>query len=309
MSFSPDKIQITFDPANINPAEVFDYLKTSYWAGTRTLQEVITTINTAAVVAGIIYEGKLIGFARIVSDCVNFGLLCDVFIKDEYQGNGLGKLLVREILRHPTSSKLKRIILNTRDAHRLYEKFGFFYDAKKTGADGTPNYSMSYIKVSDDYYIKYFTRDDMDDAVALVENYWDPSLRRLVHPMFYRDFHKTCFSARTFDGKLIGFVLSFISQDTPDEGYIHTIFVHPDWRKAGVAKNLYNKLFFELSTKGVKKIRLITSIENELSRNFHLSMGFQYAIECDTTIDGVPAVSDYYGKNRPRVVMEKSIGA
>lgn len=308
MNFDKDKVLVTFNKEDINPEEVHEYLKTSYWASARTIDEVAVTIKTAALVIGLIYDGKLIGFGRLVSDCVNFGLLCDVFVKEPYKGYGLGKLIVKEIIGSSVSQKLKKVSLNTRDAHLLYEKFGFLYDDKKLLPNGGVTYSMAYSNVSSDYFIKYFSKDDMDEAISLVENYWKPELVRLIHPMFYRDFHKTCFAARTFQGELIGFALSFISQDMESEGYIHTIFVHPDWRKKAVAKNLYNKVFFSLVNRGVKKVRLITSVENSLSQSFHKALGFEYSRECDSMAGDIPVVSNYYGTGKHRVVMEKNIG-
>lgn len=307
MEFDKTKVSITFERSEINPDEVYDYLKTSYWAKTRTLEEVKTTLETAALVIGLKYEEKLIGFARLVSDCVNFGYLCDVFIKDPYKGMGLGKFIVTEVMKHPICKKLKRISLNTKDAHKLYEKYGFLYDDKKSYPGGISSYSMTYGRVDDNYFIKYFTKDDMDDAVELVKDYWNPDLVRLIHPMFYRDFYKTCFSARTFDGRLIGFVLGFVSQDNEGEGYIHAAFVHPDFRRKSVAKNLYSKIYWAFLNRGVKKARLITTVENTFSQSFHQSLGFDYASECDKEINGIPVASNYYGAGKDRAVMEKDI--
>lgn len=308
MEFQMDKLKITFNPEEINPEEVHEYLKTSYWASKRSLEDVKTSIKNSGIAAGLIYDGKLIGFARIVSDLMNFGMLCDVFVKEPYKGLGLGKLITKEILRHPDAKKLNRITLGTHDAQKLYEKYGFLYEDKKVGPNGWVTYSMAYGRVSDEYFIKHFTKDDMDDAVNLVESHWNPSLTRLVHPMFYHDFYKTCFCARTFEGELIGFVLAFMSQDCENEGYIHALFVHPDWRRKAVAKNLYNKLLFYFSNKGVKKVRLITTASNTLSQDYHKAIGFEYAAECDSMLDGIPVASDYYGKGKDRVVMEKTIG-
>lgn len=305
MEFNRDKLIITYNPWDIKPEEVLDYLKTSYWAASRTLEEIKTTIENSILVMGLLYEGKLIGFARVITDCVVFGYLCDVFVKEPYRGYGLGKLIVTEIMNHPKVKKLKRLALNTRDAQTLYQKYGFLYDDKKLLPDGNVTYSMSYIKVSDEYFIKHFSKEDMDDTVRLVETHWDSNLVRLIHPMFYRDFYKTSFAARSFDGELIGFVLAFSSQDSPGEGYIHAAFVHPDWRHKAVAKNLYNKVFLYLLNKGVSKVRLITTPDNKLSQSFHQHLGFQYAKECNIKVGEIPVASDYYGSGKHRVVMEK----
>jgi ribosomal protein S18 acetylase RimI-like enzyme len=305
MDFYPEKVQLTYDPSEINPAEVHDYLSRSYWAPVRTLEQVKTSISTAGLVTGLKYDGKLLGFARLLSDGFNFGMLCDVFILEEYRGYGLGKYIVKSTLNHPAAKSLKKITLNTRDAQKLYEKFGFLYEGKKLSPSRIPTYSMTYIKVSDDYYLKYFTRDDYDDMISLIEKHWEPSFTSLIHPMFYRDFYKTCFTARSFDGELLGFVLSFVSQDNPGEGYIHTAFVHPKWRKNNIGRTLYNQVFSTFSNRGMESVRLIISPDSNLSINYHKKMGFDFAPECTGSVDGIPAAIDYEGKGAHRVVMEK----
>jgi GNAT superfamily N-acetyltransferase len=66
-----------------------------------------------------------VGFARIVTDQATFAWVCDVYIENEYRGQGLSKWLVECFLRHPDLQSLRRICLATKDAHKLYEKYGF----------------------------------------------------------------------------------------------------------------------------------------------------------------------------------------
>ena len=44
---------------------------------------------------------------------------------DAYRGRGLSKWLLECIVRHPDLQGLRRIVLGTRDAHGLYERYGF----------------------------------------------------------------------------------------------------------------------------------------------------------------------------------------
>jgi GNAT superfamily N-acetyltransferase len=61
----------------------------------------------------------------MVTDKATFAYLADVFIDADYRGKGLGKWLVETILAHPGLQGLRRILLATRDAHKLYEQCGF----------------------------------------------------------------------------------------------------------------------------------------------------------------------------------------
>lgn len=70
-------------------------------------------------------EGKLIGFARLVTDKATFAWLCDVIVLPGKQGKGLGRALVQTFLEHPELQGLRRWLLGTRDAHGVYAPLGF----------------------------------------------------------------------------------------------------------------------------------------------------------------------------------------
>ena len=63
--------------------------------------------------------------ARVISDYTTFAYLCDVFVHEDYRGNGVGKWLVETILAHPDLQGLRRWMLATQDAHGLYKQYGF----------------------------------------------------------------------------------------------------------------------------------------------------------------------------------------
>jgi GNAT superfamily N-acetyltransferase len=71
-----------------------------------------------------VYQGdSQVGFARIISDYATVAYLGDVFILPEHRGKGLSKLLIGDIMTHPSLQGLRRWILLTRDAHALYRQF------------------------------------------------------------------------------------------------------------------------------------------------------------------------------------------
>lgn len=69
--------------------------------------------------------GKLIGFARLVTDKATFAWLCDVIVLPGKQGRGLGRALVQTFLDHPELQGLRRWLLATKDAHGVYAPLGF----------------------------------------------------------------------------------------------------------------------------------------------------------------------------------------
>lgn len=49
----------------------------------------------------------------------------DVFILEKYRGNGYSKILLTEIFNHPILKDVNKWFLATRDAHQIYQQFGF----------------------------------------------------------------------------------------------------------------------------------------------------------------------------------------
>lgn len=96
----------------------------SYWARERTREQTITAIKNSLPFG--VYKGEnQIGFARVVTDFATFAYLGDVFILENYRGKGLSKWLMEVIVNHPDLQNFRRWILATKDAHTLYEKYGF----------------------------------------------------------------------------------------------------------------------------------------------------------------------------------------
>ncbi len=96
----------------------------SYWAKTRTREQTETAIKNSLPFG--VYKGEnQIGFARVVTDYATFAYLGDVYILEEFRGRGLSKWVMEVIINHPELQGFRRWILATKDAHTLYEKFGF----------------------------------------------------------------------------------------------------------------------------------------------------------------------------------------
>ena len=115
------------DPSRIQPDVVWGWLSTeAYWGRQRSRADVETQISGAWRVAGAYRRdtGEQVGFARAVSDGVNFAYLADVFVIDAHRGHGLGKRLVKLMVDDGPGSSF-RWMLFTSDAHGLYRLFGF----------------------------------------------------------------------------------------------------------------------------------------------------------------------------------------
>jgi GNAT superfamily N-acetyltransferase len=120
-----DGYTISTDPSRLDVDAIHAYLTRSYWA---------TGIPRATVARSLLHsvayglyapDGAQVGFTRVISDWTTYAYLCDVYVLEAERGHGLGVWLVETVLAHPELQGIRRLSLTTRDAHGLYEKFGF----------------------------------------------------------------------------------------------------------------------------------------------------------------------------------------
>lgn len=100
------------------------FLKNSYWSKGIPVEVVKKSIENS-LCFGVYQCAKQVGFARVITDYSTFAYIADVFIVGEHRKRGLSKQMMTAILNHPDLQGLKRWLLSTKDAHGLYEKFGF----------------------------------------------------------------------------------------------------------------------------------------------------------------------------------------
>jgi GNAT superfamily N-acetyltransferase len=127
-----DHVRITTDTGAMDVDAIHAYLSRSYWAEGMP-KPLLEKAMAGSLCFGLLDGARQIGFARVVTDRATYAYLCDVYVLEEYQGRGLGTWLMREMMTHPDLQGLRRFGLVTRDAHGLYEKFGFGAPANPAG--------------------------------------------------------------------------------------------------------------------------------------------------------------------------------
>jgi GNAT superfamily N-acetyltransferase len=116
---------ISTDRSRLNIELIHDFLaNATYWAVGRT-REVVERSIAHSFPFGVYKGDAQVGFARVVTDYATFAWIADVFILNEHRGQGLSKWLMEVILAHPELQGFRRWVLATKDAHGLYERFGF----------------------------------------------------------------------------------------------------------------------------------------------------------------------------------------
>ena len=118
--FSSDKNRLQIDAID-------SLMKQTYWAPERSKEKSQKAVENSECYGIYAPDGKQIGYARVITDYTTTYYVCDVIIDQMHRGHGLGKELLKTITDDYTG--LMGMLL-TRDAHGLYEKYGFVRDGE-----------------------------------------------------------------------------------------------------------------------------------------------------------------------------------
>ena len=162
----------------------------------------------------------------------------------------------------------------------------------------------------EDLKIRSTLEEDFVEIADLAENCSPMETERnSIYHIFTKYFRSTSFVAELPSGELGGFLLGFISQENPEEAYIHLLCVDPKMRGKHIGKKLVEKFTEELALKNCKKIYLITKPVNWNSISFYKKLGFLEDKSLETiNILGTNAVKNYNGMGQHMVVFYKLIG-
>lgn len=127
---------ITDDASRIDLAKTQALLGETYW-GVRRPPHVVEKMLKHSLVFVLLHHEAQIGFGRVVTDYTVFSWVADIVIDSSYRGKGLGTWMMSCIAEHP-KIRHTQMVLQTRDAHALYEKCGFSQNAAlmSTKVDG-----------------------------------------------------------------------------------------------------------------------------------------------------------------------------
>ncbi|MDQ6597900.1 GNAT family N-acetyltransferase [Bacillus salipaludis] len=140
----------------------------------------------------------------------------------------------------------------------------------------------------------------------LINEWWGGrNMSDMLPKLFFDHFTQTSFIAEK-DGKLVGFLIGFLSQTHSNEAYIHFVGVHPEYRKHNIGKHLYNKFFDAVKQNNRSIVRCVTSPVNKVSIAYHTKMGFEIE-DGDRIVDGLSINTDYDGPNQDRVLFVKNL--
>lgn len=134
------------------------------------------------------------------------------------------------------------------------------------------------------------TQGDLQQIVSVIDQWWGGPTSALAHPLFFYELGRHALVVEE-DGRMVGFLLGFMSDAVPPVGYIHLVGIDPSVRRRGVGRQLYEEFARRAREAGAAKIKAITTPGNQGSVDFHRALGFS-----------VDLVADYAGVGRARYV-------
>jgi ribosomal protein S18 acetylase RimI-like enzyme len=146
--------------------------------------------------------------------------------------------------------------------------------------------------------IRHAHPSDYGRVIQHVNAWWGGrEMAPMLPKLFFLHFEGTSFVAEDEEGRLVAFLIGFVSQSDPQEAYVHFVGVAPEQRGSGVGRELYERFFAVVKGLGCSIVRCVTSPANADSIAFHEALGFE--------VDRV--ASDYDGPGEDRVLFVKSL--
>ena len=142
--------------------------------------------------------------------------------------------------------------------------------------------------------IRDIQKADFDYVVSVLDRWWGGPSSERAHPIFFYELGEQALIAED-EGEVVGFLLGFVLP-VRELAYVHLVGIHPDHRRLGVGKELYETFSERAAAAGAKRLKAITTVGNDGSVRFHEALGFSSE-----------EVSDYAGRGRSRLVFEKDL--
>lgn len=113
---------------DLQPKE-YNELRNSVGWDSKAENVIIEAIKNSAIVKKIIVNNKTVGMARAIGDGLYY-LIVDVVVNKEYQGKGIGKILIEEIVKEvynktKEGQKASINLISMQGKETFYEKCGF----------------------------------------------------------------------------------------------------------------------------------------------------------------------------------------
>lgn len=110
------------------PADVLELFASQWWTAGRTLADVRVMLTASNLVFAAVdrSSGRLLGFARALTDGVYLAVVLDVIVRPDAQGTGVGRTLLDAIVGHQRLAGVHSIeLVCPPELFPFYRRWGF----------------------------------------------------------------------------------------------------------------------------------------------------------------------------------------
>jgi GNAT superfamily N-acetyltransferase len=153
--------------------------------------------------------------------------------------------------------------------------------------------------------VRPIAKRDFDRVVEVIDHWWGGPISTFAHPIFYYELGERALvveQGADMIGFLLGFAAPAFERTEPDAsaavstGYVHLVGIHPEYRRRGVGRLLYDRFTEACRQAQCGRMKAIATPGHEGSIRFHVALGWK-----------MQEVDDYAGPGRRRIVFTKSL--
>lgn len=242
---------------------------------------------------GVYEEEEMVGFAMygIDPDDGNYWIY-RLMIDEKSQGKGFGKAALDEVLkdiRNTNSTAVPFVVLgyepNNHLAKKLYENAGFVETEMASWGEQLAKLELRASNDNKESNVVEALSVHKEHYTEMALDLWPESTEKELH----ESFHEIMASDRDIilfyrlDSEFVSFIhlsirIDYVegTESTPT-GYIEGIYVKPQHRRKGYSAKLVEVGEQWLRKKGCKQIGSDIHLDNHVSYDFHIGMGFKEA--------------------------------
>ena len=97
----------------------------TFWAKNRKIKDLKKCLANSDVIVSLWVRDEIVGFGRALTDGIYRGVLWDIVIDQNYQGEGFGTLIVNKLLTSKKIKNTKKIYLMTTNKKLFYSQMDF----------------------------------------------------------------------------------------------------------------------------------------------------------------------------------------
>jgi N-acetylglutamate synthase-like GNAT family acetyltransferase len=113
------------DTKEIDWDQLLELQHSAAWCRHRSLEQLTKAIHNSQLLITAWEGNRLIACARVLTDYVYRAVVFDVIVHPDYQGKGLGRQVMEQIVNHPSLKEVEYYFLYTADKQGFYRRLGW----------------------------------------------------------------------------------------------------------------------------------------------------------------------------------------